>query len=81
VKDKAALFSDKVRGLHILPAWKLEMILHLNPFPQATNVLCVCIVELFIEWLSPARVSDVVFGMKVTAHLSANSVTGFIRQQ
>ena len=57
------------------------MILQLNPYPQAPNGPYVCIVELFIEWHSPARVSDVVFGMKVTAQLSANSVTEVIRQQ
>jgi hypothetical protein len=44
-------------------------------------VLFVCIAELFIGWHFLARVSDVVFGMKVTAQLSANFVTGFIRHR
>jgi hypothetical protein len=41
----------------------------------------VCFAELLIARLFLARVSDVVFGMKVTAQLSAIIVTGFIRHR
>ena len=47
-------------------------------YPQARNGHCVFIAELFIARLFLARVSDVVFGMKATAQLSAIIVTGFI---
>ena len=47
---------------------------------KETNELYVCIAELFIEWHFLARVSDVVFGMKVIALQSAHYVTGFICQ-
>ena len=59
-------------------SWPMGNYVRLCKHLQATNGLFVCIAELFIAWDFLARVSDVVFGMKVTAQLFANFVTGFI---
>ncbi len=48
---------------------------------QAPNGLYVCFAEVFTVWLCLARVSDVAFGMKVTAQLSVSFVTGFMRRR
>ena len=60
------------------PPCPMEKNVRLCKHLQATNGLFVSIAELFIVWDFLARVSDVVFGMKVTAQLFANFVTGFI---
>jgi hypothetical protein len=74
--------ADQVRISHCIcchcGAWKIGRNVQLFVYPQARNGICVFIAEVFIERIFLARVSDVVFGMKATAQLSANIVTGFI---